>query len=50
MSEQERDRYERDLYEYWSYLSTIDKTTTDASMEKAFQIALNLKKEGLDPP
>ena len=48
MPEQERDRYEHDLHIYWSYLSTIDKAATDARTEKASQIALNMKKDGVD--
>ena len=29
MPEQERDRYERDLHEYWPYLSTLVKAAAD---------------------
>ncbi len=61
MPEQERDRYERDLHIYWSYLSTIEKATADGlalgeargeargEAKKSAEIALNLKNEGLDP-
>ena len=60
MPEQERDRYERDLHEYWSYLSTLDKAAADGETrgeargkakgeaKKASEIALKMKKDGVD--
>jgi len=48
MPEKERNRYEHDLHEYWSYLSTLDKAATDAKTERSAEIALKMKKKGLD--
>jgi len=56
MPEKERNRYEHDLHEYWSYLSTLDKAAADGEArgeakgktERSVEIALKMKKKGLD--
>ena len=45
MDEKERLRYEHDLHDYWGYVSSLRKAAKDAR----YEIALNMKKDGVDP-
>ena len=56
MPEEERELYEHDLHDYWTYLATLEtaenkgmaKGRAEGEAQKALAIARNLKREGLD--
>jgi len=52
MPENEREQYEHNLHDYWTYLATIKtaekKGKAKGRAERAVEIARNMKKEGFD--
>jgi len=48
MPKKERERYEQDLHDHWTYLASLKTAEDKGKTKKAIEIARNLKEKGLD--
>jgi predicted transposase/invertase (TIGR01784 family) len=49
MPDKERERYEQDLHDYWTYLATLETAENKGIAKAKREIALTMKRDGVDP-